>query len=951
MPFVKHLGKTNMLTHIPEDIKLELKDGVLTLKAGSKVYVPNGFEKTKKYYKDVVTTKYWKEITTGSRELEYACYIAEILGTYNYAKAPIGSDMVMYWGPNNGFVKPTDSSQVVNGGYKWKSLSEEGARDTSSSSVYNRSYADDFYIDTTVTETVEGTPEDYTYTTTETETIEVSANDDWTRFEEIDTDVKKFDEVVIESDLSVANVNSTESSFVFYAPSTKVLGYYRTESYSGDTAPTNTSSHVWYDTSNNIVKIYSGANDEYFNFNGSLPLGLVSSTSIDQVFNGFGYIGSTVYALPDVRGLIPNGFNADGSLNSIEFAVDSVLTRTYSSSTGTYVLRIHDGDAIYATSSVVYKPEENLIYVQDSVYTSAVVGEVVYSSGTVTSLTPKKVGEGIIKNKLYQLAANKRTYYKYQYQDFVQPKLTANGTLGGKSFAVAVDSRYDDYSAYKAFDGDTSTSWQSNGTTAAGTYFKMYNPNPLNITKIVWSGTPKYGTITAGIVYGSNDDIDYVELATFSGGTTSGGTMDLSSNTNYYKYYKITPTTWTDKSGTYTNGWAELTITAQEQIAVEVNLNGEDVYEDWKQPALTANTTAVKGGNIVVTCSSEYGADWFGYKSMDGTDTTNWATAARVYSGWLKVVFPYKLKISNLNIKTRGANTFEVYDAENGNLITSGGAESKNTPIDYPVNNVLTDTLYFTVSGEETVGLQEVKITAQKLAKVGGTVEDADYYTEKLLSYAPIVRGSRTYYKQDLKQRDTGTYTFTLNKDYTAKMLFVGNGGGGCSSQKDSRWHYSSGGSGAVFEGLVRLPADTYTLTIGSLGYGNNRDNVHYHSSSVVSSPSYLTNSAGEELIRVGAGGNGYTSVGGVGGAAGVLTLGTLDVLETKKATDGVYTAGNTSAGSVSAYDGTYSGYGAGTGAQRGQGNVYGIKGIFDLVLETDINDYTYYEDIGTKIY
>lgn len=35
---------TNCITEIPQDIKLELKDGTLTLKAGSKVYIPNGFE-------------------------------------------------------------------------------------------------------------------------------------------------------------------------------------------------------------------------------------------------------------------------------------------------------------------------------------------------------------------------------------------------------------------------------------------------------------------------------------------------------------------------------------------------------------------------------------------------------------------------------------------------------------------------------------------------------------------------------------------------------------------------------------------------------------------------------------------------------------------------------------------------------------------------------------------
>jgi hypothetical protein len=102
--------------------------------------------------------------------------------------------------------------------------------------------------------------------------------------------------------------------------------------------------------------------------------------------------------------------------------------------------------------------------------------------------------------------------------------------------------------------------------------------------------------------------------------------------------------------------------------------------------------------------------------------------------------------------------------------------------------------------------------------------------------------------------------------------------------------------------------------------------------------------------VGCGAKGNtNYTST--TGGVGGVLTLGTLDVLETKKAVNGNQTTGNSSAGSLSAYDGTYSGYGAGTCGTRGAGNVYGIKGIFDLALETDINDFDWYEDVGTKIY
>lgn len=41
---LKYKNISNCITEIPQDIKLELNNGTLTLKAGSKLYVPNGFE-------------------------------------------------------------------------------------------------------------------------------------------------------------------------------------------------------------------------------------------------------------------------------------------------------------------------------------------------------------------------------------------------------------------------------------------------------------------------------------------------------------------------------------------------------------------------------------------------------------------------------------------------------------------------------------------------------------------------------------------------------------------------------------------------------------------------------------------------------------------------------------------------------------------------------------------
>lgn len=54
----------NCITKIPQDIKIELNNGILTLKAGSKIYVPNGFEQdgiTKKF----ITVTVSNDLTVG----------------------------------------------------------------------------------------------------------------------------------------------------------------------------------------------------------------------------------------------------------------------------------------------------------------------------------------------------------------------------------------------------------------------------------------------------------------------------------------------------------------------------------------------------------------------------------------------------------------------------------------------------------------------------------------------------------------------------------------------------------------------------------------------------------------------------------------------------------------------------------------------------------------------
>lgn len=129
---------------------------------------------------------------------------------------------------------------------------------------------------------------------------------------------------------------------------------------------------------------------------------------------------------------------------------------------------------------------------------------------------------------------------------FQQPILTANGTLGGDSFAVASYNAEANYPIWQGFDGSTSTNWLSNGD-ASSTYFIFYNPIPIKVTSLQITNRTgvdqQYNrAIRSGTVYGSNDNETYTQIGIFTNSDYTIGSIwsiDLSTNTNYYKYYKV----------------------------------------------------------------------------------------------------------------------------------------------------------------------------------------------------------------------------------------------------------------------------------------------------------------------------------------------------------------------------------------------------------------------------
>ena len=177
-------------------------------------------------------------------------------------------------------------------------------------------------------------------------------------FEE-DTTTQKFDIINIQEDISMSAIGDIENSAVYLNIEGNSLVYRSFDSLSSGTTDPQTPSTCYYNTASNKILDTSSAGVQS---QVSLPIAQVVAsggifTEIKQVFNGFGYIGNTIFALPGVEGLIPNGRNTDGSLNNIKFTTTSVLTLTQNYNGSIYVAINNNTIAL---SALKYIREKNV---------------------------------------------------------------------------------------------------------------------------------------------------------------------------------------------------------------------------------------------------------------------------------------------------------------------------------------------------------------------------------------------------------------------------------------------------------------------------------------------------------------------------------------------------------------------------------------------------------------
>ena len=188
--------------------------------------------------------------------------------------------------------------------------------------------------------------------------------------------------VIVPSDINYYFTGTTANNLILvYDSSVNSLGVYiqGVNSISSATAPsTGVADTLWFDTTSNKCKITHDNAATWAEI--PLPIGVVSCnttdgfTSIDQVFNGFGYIGSTLFLLPGVKTVVPDGRNEDGTCkNKAPSTVSSVKTETISRAVTAYmftnfvssVIAIHHyvcskTKPIVTETTLWYNPETNL---------------------------------------------------------------------------------------------------------------------------------------------------------------------------------------------------------------------------------------------------------------------------------------------------------------------------------------------------------------------------------------------------------------------------------------------------------------------------------------------------------------------------------------------------------------------------------------------------------------
>jgi len=235
---------------------------------------------------------------------------------------------------------------------------------------------------------------------------------------ESDNTTLHFDTFTTTSDLVIGSglsyINTEHIVFINNDGTSASCARNISDAWSGDAAPTSgvatlASGVFWYDTINNIIRKTTDGGTTWSNVPSSFPICVFKTNAnreiseIINIFNGFGYLATTVFVLPGVTGLFPDGRNEDGSLKNIKVTSDNVLIKNYTNPSDKeevfyYVLRLSNVSNNWVlnlieptTNDYKYDEKENIWYYYSYKMHYCVFAKVQQNTNTVGTQSNGKI--------------------------------------------------------------------------------------------------------------------------------------------------------------------------------------------------------------------------------------------------------------------------------------------------------------------------------------------------------------------------------------------------------------------------------------------------------------------------------------------------------------------------------------------------------------------------------
>ena len=490
--------------------------------------------------------------------------------------------------------------------------------------------------------------------------------------------------------------------------------------YSQDTAPSGFGQYaLWYDTAENIVKITDDSGSTWQNY-GSLPIGVFTmagtgaTKKVKHVFNGVGYIGTTVFAVPGVKGLMADGLNEDGSYKSIERTFDRFVMRSMAFDRTAFYGVVLDGEYTIQGDNYMeaaelpaapdgyafcYRKSDNTLWwtLNNNTWVQwhgLPIGFWTTSTGGISNFNPAK---NFIK--------------VYQYNSYEPYKVLCNISNGGSS---SVEFRKGVYyiRAQGAGGGGGRNGYFGNGQgggSGAGFEGYVYVKRDLGTVSVsagvggteAYDGNPGTNTVVGSIMTlgggkggagenkehvanagiltinssdnweilsytvksNGNQGLEASNSASFISGGNSVLTGDGGGPTSDSNHDASAPGAgggggWAFNSSGGAGGAGECLI---QYIGYEPEGGGVTNLEYFETPTLTSSVTAVAEGNIVVTSSYNNTSNWNNLCNnsyiMRNTISTKTDQGYWQMNGsdtqWLQIKFPYTLVIKGMTIASR----------------------------------------------------------------------------------------------------------------------------------------------------------------------------------------------------------------------------------------------------------------------------------------------------------